>query len=84
MIGESIFELFPQAEICNSAIILLEKAEKDIEQLDKKRNDALIFGEEKLAKELSKQIRDKFDRALFGTYADLLLDSEEVNKGEGV
>jgi ABC-type enterochelin transport system substrate-binding protein len=57
---------------------MLAEVEKDIEQLTKKRNDAMIFGEEELARELAKQIRDKFDRAMFGSYADLLLDDEEV------
>lgn len=71
---------FPvKADICKSAMVLLEKAAKDIQQLEKKRKDALVFGEARLAKELAKQIRDIFDRALFATHIDLLLDNDEVH-----
>jgi len=56
------------------------EAEKELTELDRKRNNAQIVGQQREAKRMGKQMRDIFHRVLFGTYADLLLDREEVGK----
>ncbi|KAI6177158.1 Peroxidase [Aphelenchoides bicaudatus] len=67
-----------KSQFAREASRKLQKAEVDLESLQRKRTDALIHGDTLEARRLTREMQDIRSKATYDAYADLLLSEQQL------